>query len=163
MDMGGMPQMSDEIPPMPQGDEMPQTDLQGGAKGSEEGDKEDLQTMAGKMSNIIQNGVDVDKDDVKAALNMIIAQAKKVLDGNDLKASADKLTNVADASSNDGEDAQDTNQEQQPAMEGRMRSKRAVTEIFNGLSDGSDAKKRPNDKLTNTEIGANNPWVSRRN
>ena len=169
MDMGGemppidQPQIGGEMPPQGEGEmgmEEPQSDEGEG--------KEDLQSMAGKMSNIIQNGADVDKDDVKAALNMIIAQAKKVLDGNDLKASADKLTNVADASVEDDGNGemmpQEEPQEAPQQMEGREYIRKAVNEILNDLNGNADAEdeKRVNKKMTNKTIRQNNPYLANR-
>lgn len=164
MDMGGDMPMNEPMPPMPQGDEVPPMDGMEPQPSEDEGEtKDDLQTLAGKMSNIIQNGIGVDKDDVKAALNMVIAQAKKVLDGNDLKASANKLTNVDDVSDAKLEDGgQEEPMENQPQMESRKHLKKAVTEIFNGLTDGDGARKREDDKLTNDEIDPRNPWISNR-
>jgi len=169
MDMGGeippidQPPMGGEMPPQGEGEfgmEEPQSDEGEG--------KEDLQSMAGKMSNIIQNGVNVDKDDVKAALNMIIAQAKKVLDGNDLKASADKLTNVADASVENDENSEMMPQEEPQGTpqqtEGREYLRKAVNEILNDLNGNADAEdeKRFNQKMTNKSIRQNNPYLANR-
>ena len=129
-------------------------------------DRDELRKEVGNVAHLLQSN-DIEGEDAKSALNTVIQQAKKKMDGSDLKQSANKLTNVGDASENgdgNGEPTNDDGGEQpMPQMESRMFLRNKINEMLNDFLDDDSIerqKKRKQQKEITNNRGYRNPFIS---
>ena len=152
----------DNSSPMPS-DQDQMTDDLNGMDGEGSSDRDELRKEVGNVAHLLQSD-EIEAEDAKSALNTVIQQAKKKMDGSDLKKSADKLTNVDDASEKsdgNGEVESDEN-EPMPNMESRIYLKNRINEIFNGFLDDEDKQyDRKNQKKITNRRGYKNPFISK--
>ena len=131
-----------------------------------ESDRDKLRKEVGNVAHLLQSD-DIEGEDAKSALNTVIQQAKKKMDGSDLKQSANKLTNVGDASENGDGNGEPTNDDgggqPMPQMESRMFLRNKINEMLNDFLDDDSIerqKKRKQQKEITNNRGYRNPFIS---
>lgn len=168
---GGDPAMGGADPTMgdmnsdPMGDEIGNDE-----NGEGTSERDELRQKVGDVAHLLQSD-SIEGEDAKSALNTIIQQAKKKMDGSELKKSADKLTSVDDASENSDGDGSplggDENDEgmQDPTankMESRRYLKRVVNEMLGDVISNDSIERQKERKKTKeiTNDSFDSPFVS---
>lgn len=166
-----MPPMPSTPPPMPPTEEEPPMgDEQDEMGGEANNDRDELRKEVGNVAHLLQSD-EIEGEDAKSALNTVIQQAKKKMDGSDLKKSADKLTSVDDASENsdgDGnplggdENGGDEQMPTEPQMEAKRYLKMSVNEMLNDIISNDSVERQKRRKKTKeiTNNSFNSPFVS---